>query len=262
MEWEKLTAPEFVKALEKTEGVCIIPLGSIEKHGEHLPTGTDSFVIHRIAVLASEIEPAIVFPAVRFTENREAKFAPGGVALKTEVYFRLLENICEEVSRNGFKKIILLSGHGGNRFFLPFFLQHILEERREYAVYLVRTSLDPEIRRRVMETEFDYHAGEFETSLMLHICPELVKVDAIPETPANPLERSEVKPDLMTPVDWFSDYPRHYAGDARPASPEKGRILIKNRVSNLVEAIRKVKADESTAAVMKEFMDKSENPTG
>lgn len=261
MEWEKLTAPQFVQALEETKGVCLIPLGSIEKHGEHLPTGTDSLVIHKIAALASEIEPAIVFPAIRFTENREAKFALGGIALRTEVYFELLENICEEVSRNGFKKIVLLSGHGGNRFFLPYFLQHTLQKRVEYTLYLVRTSIDPETTRKIMETEFDYHAGELETSMMLHLHPELVKADAIPENPADPLERSSVKPHLTTPVDWFSDYPRHYAGDARPASAEKGRILIENRVKNVAEAIRKVKADKSTATIMKEFAEKSENPT-
>jgi len=103
-----------------------------------------------------------------------------------------------------------------------------------------------------LETEFDYHAGESETSQLLYLHPELVKVDAIPTEPGNPLKRSKV-PGIMTPVDWFSDYPEHYAGDARPATSEKGRLLVENAVKNLVEVIRKVKADDTTLTLMREY---------
>jgi len=255
VEWEKMTAPEFVKAVEAAKGVCIIPLGSLEKHGDHLPIGTDNFLIHQKAVLASKIEPVVVFPTVMFTENCEAKNNPGAIAVETNLYFQLLESLCDEVARNGFKKIILASGHGGNRFFLRFFVQTILDKGKDYVVYLPESLLDPEVERKTLETAFDYHAGESETSQLLYLHPELVKVHAIPTEPGNPLKRSKV-PGIMTPVYWFSDYPEHYAGDARPATSEKGKLLIENAVEILVEVVRKVKADDKTLALLREYQKK------
>jgi len=250
-----MTAPEFVKAIDVTKGVCIIPLGSLEKHGDHLPIGTDNFLIHQKVLLASKIEPVVVFPTVMFTENCEAKNNPGAIAVETSLYFQLLENLCDEVARNGFKKIILVSGHGGNRFFLRFFVQTILGKGKDYAVYFPETLLDPDVERKTLETAFDYHAGESETSQLLYLRSELVKMKEVPTKPGNPLKRSKV-PDIVTPVDWFSDYPEHYAGDARPAKSEKGRLLVENVVKNLVEVIRKVKTDNTTLALLQEYQKK------
>jgi len=250
-----MTAPELVKAIDATKGVCIIPLGSLEKHGDHLPIGTDNFLIHQKVVSASKIEPVVVFPTVMFTENCEAKNNPGAIAIETKLYFQLLENLCDEVARNGFKKIILVSGHGGNRYFLRFFVQTILGKNKDYAVYLPEELLDQDVEKKTLETAFDYHAGESETSQLLYLNPELVKMDAIPAEPGNPQKRSKV-PDIVTPVDWFSDYPEHYAGDARPATSEKGRLLVENTVKNLVEVIRKVKADDTTLTLLREYQKK------
>lgn len=255
MEWEKLTAPEFVKAVDASKGVCIIPLGSLEKHGDHLPMGTDNFLIQQKATLASKIEPVVVFPTVMFTENCEAKNNPGAIAVAPEIYLQLLEGLCDEVARNGFRKIILVSGHGGNRFFLRFFVQTILGKNKEYVVYFPEELLDPDVEKKVLETAFDFHAGENETSQMLYLHPELVKTDSISLKPGNPLKRSRVL-GIVTPVDWFSDFPQHYAGDARPATPEKGKLLVENTVKNLVKVIRKVKADNTTLILQHEYQEK------
>jgi len=252
VEWEKLTAPEFIKTVDATKGVCIIPLGSIEKHGDHLPMGTDNFLIHQKVVLASKIEPVVVFPTVMFTENCEAKNNPGAIAVEPNIYFQLLESLCDEVARNGFKKIILVSGHGGNRFFIRFFVQTILGKGKDYVVYFPEELLDPNVEEKTLETKFDFHAGENETSQMLYLHPELVKMDSLAPKPGNPLKRSKV-PGIVTPVEWFADFPDHYAGDARPSTSEKGRLLVENTVKNLVEVIRKVKADDATLKLMQEY---------
>lgn len=252
LEWERMTAPELVKAIDVTKGVCIIPLGSLEKHGDHMPIGTDNFLIHQKVVLASMIEPVVVFPTVMFTENCEAKNNPGAIAVETSLYFQLLESLCDEVARNGFKKIVLVSGHGGNRFFLRFFVQTILGKGKDYVVYFPEELLDPDLEEKTLETPFDYHAGESETSQLLYLHPELVKMNLISPKPGNPLKRSKVS-GIVTPVDWFSDFPEHYAGDARPSTSEKGRLLVENTVKNLVEVIRKVKADATTLKLMQEY---------
>lgn len=250
-----MTAPEFVKAVDATKGVCILTLGSLEKHSDHLPIGTDNFLIRHKVILAAKIEPVVVFPVVMFTENCEAKNNPGAIALETKLYFQLLEGICDEIARNGFKKIILVTGHDGNRFFLRFFVQTMLGKGKDYAVYFPERLIDPDVYEKTIETELDYHAGESETSQLLYLQPELVRVNAIPAKPGKPLNRSKV-PGIMMPVYWMADYPEHYAGDARRATPEKGKILVENVVKNLVEIIRKVKADDVTLTLLREYQDK------
>jgi len=258
LKWEEMTAPEFIKALDVTKGVCIIPLGSIEKHGDHLPIGTDNFLVHQTAVLASKIEPAVVFPPIMFTENCEAANNPGAIAVEPNLYFHLLENLCDEVARNGFKKIILLNGHGGNEFFLRYFVQTILGKGKDYVVYLPGMLRDENMEKKILETSFDFHAGESETSRLLYLYPKLVKMNAVSAKPGKPLKRSKV-PGIVTPVDWFSDFPEHYAGDARPATSKKGKILVENAVKNLVQIIRKVKADDTTSTLQREYQKKAKN---
>src|SRR5690606_32922131 len=126
MRWEEQTGKTFVEAVERAQGVCILPIGVVEYHGPPLPLGTDMLHSHAVACAAAEQEPALVYPAYHFGLNTETKHFPGGIVLRDRLLFDLLENICDEISRNGLKKIILLSGHGGNRYFLPLFQQLLL----------------------------------------------------------------------------------------------------------------------------------------
>ena len=72
MQWENLTAPDFAGAVKDTQGVCVLPLACIERHGDHLPLGTDLFLGMEVARRAAEIEPAVVFPPFYFTQILEA----------------------------------------------------------------------------------------------------------------------------------------------------------------------------------------------
>ena len=80
MQWENLTTPQFTQAVERAEGVCLLPLGVIEKHGDHLPLGTDLFIGRAIALRAAAIEPALVFPPYFFTQIFEARHTPARLA--------------------------------------------------------------------------------------------------------------------------------------------------------------------------------------
>jgi creatinine amidohydrolase len=118
---EELTAPKFLKAVEKAGGVCIIPMGILEKHGPHLPLGTDIFESREIAFTAAQTEYAVVFPQYFIGQIFEARHQPGTIAYSNELMWKMLEETCKELSRNGLKKIILLNGHGGNTSFLTYF---------------------------------------------------------------------------------------------------------------------------------------------
>jgi len=266
MQWEKLTAPDFAKAVEDTQGVCLLPLPCVEKHGEHLPLGTDLFIGMEICRRAAEIEPAIVFPPFYFTQILEAKHQPGTISIGGHLMLDLLEAVCDEIGRNGLKKIILVVSHGGNRFLAPFFAQLLLEKRKDYLVYLFQGYWDPgfaELRERILESEFSSHAGEMETSMILAIHPEMVKMDQIDEHSGQRLGRLEHLPGLFpgqeTPISWYANFPDHYAGDARPASAEKGEQLLQHLIQRLAEAIGAVKRDETARQLYEEFFDRTQH---
>ncbi|HOX06895.1 MAG TPA: creatininase family protein [Planctomycetota bacterium] len=136
MRWEELTAPDFARAVRRTKGLCIVPVGVVEKHGDHLPLGTDYLYASAVAARAAELEPAVVFPPYYFGQIHEARHLPGTVALSSRLIVELLGEVCAEIARNGLKKIVLLNGHGGNRHLVPF-VKSALEAERDYAVYLL-----------------------------------------------------------------------------------------------------------------------------
>jgi creatinine amidohydrolase len=193
MKWEELTAPEFRGAVRRSKGVCVVPVGVVEKHGDHLPLGTDYLYASAVAARAAELEPAVVFPPYYFGQIHEARHLPGTVALSARLITELLGEVCAEIGRNGLKKIVLLNGHGGNRYLVPF-AKSMLESERDYAVYLLdldayyRTGDDPGWQA-LRETEVDGHGGEVETSCLLATCPRLVRIAAISPRPGMPRGR-------------------------------------------------------------------------
>ena len=257
MHWEDLTIANFEEAVARAGGVCILPMGVIEAHGPHNPLSTDLLRAYRVASAASELEPAIVFPAYPWGVNVETKAWPGGIVIKRRILFDLLENVCAEISRNGCKKILLFNGHGGNGRFLRFFVQTRLEQEVDYVPYLIDGGAmgRDEFYDEVFETAGDHHGCEGETSLMMYLAPEATHPEWIPEEPGEPLHRADhLLGRFLTPADWYARYPDHYAGDARPASAEKGKIWFEHRVSFLVVVIRRIKEDETAYAVYREYV--------
>jgi creatinine amidohydrolase len=259
MNWEELTANQFPEAVSKAQGVCLLPLSCIERHGHHLPLGTDMFIGHDLCRRAAALEPAIVFPDLIFTQILEARHYPGTVALDPDLILRLLDNVCREIARNGLSKIVLVSTHGGNWHFVRFFAQVQLDQQRDYVVYVADPPLLPEDEAAIntqWETTVDGHAGEKETSMMLAIRPELVDVEQMPVEPEGmPLERLKALAErgVYTGIWWYADHPTHYCGDGRPATPQKGKRFLEARARALAAAIRLIKQDQETRRLQDEF---------
>ncbi|HOT90545.1 MAG TPA: creatininase family protein [Anaerolineae bacterium] len=258
MQWENLTVAAFAEAV-RTTGVCILALGVLEKHSEHLPLGTDYLNAHKIACIAAEREPAVVFPPFYFGQIYEARCFPGAVTLRPTLLLEVIQGVCDEIGRNGFKKIILFNGHGGNIHLLHFLAQCALWEEKPYSLYLPE-GLTPERQARweaIVETELHGHACECETSITLANYPELVDMTRVPAEPALPLNRLHHVPATYTGIWWYANYPNHYAGDARPATREKGLALRQLEVDNLAEYIAAVKADQVVPFLTREFFKRS-----
>jgi creatinine amidohydrolase len=263
MQWENLTAPDFATAVKET-GVCILSLGILEKHSDHLPLGTDMFIAHRLACLAAEIEPAVVFPPYYFGQIYEARCFPGTIAINPRLIYDLLQNLLDEIGRNGFKKIILYNGHGGNTHFLRFLMQAQLAEQKPYTLYMPQQllPLTEEAEKEwtaLRTTHYGGHACEEETSLMLGVNPDLVKTERIPADPAQPLNRMAGLPPMYSGIWWYADYPDHYAGDARPATAEKGQWLLSRMAERLAQYIAAVKADMVLPGLEDEFFERVAN---
>ena len=261
MQWENLTSLDFVTAVAQCRGVGLIPIGVLESHASHLPLGTDMFTAHFVACRAAEQEPIIVFPHYPFSINHETAHLPGGLVIKRELAFALLENICDEMHRNGLHKIILISGHGGNRHFLPLFVQTLPEKSKPYVVYFADLPVVPE-DEAIIEHPENGHACEAETSMVRHINDRVVQMDRVPERPFTNLNRHEpvAATGGYTQVDWFAQYPHMYVGDAHKATAEKGEKLLNYRIQLLVALIRAVKADEVAPALVAEFNRRQASP--
>jgi creatinine amidohydrolase len=143
--------------------------------------------VRAVASKAAEKEYAIVFPTYCFSQINEARSQPGTIAYSHELIWKVLNETCSELSRNGLEKIILLNGHGGNPRFLTFWLENQLSSPRDFEVVLFENDepgkdRDPVRKREIKsltKATLDGHAGESETSNMLYLYPELVDKDAI-----------------------------------------------------------------------------------
>jgi creatinine amidohydrolase len=261
MKWEELTSADFKKAVMET-GVCILALGVIEKHSEHLPLGTDFLNAHKTAVLAAEKEPAIVFPPFYFGQIYEARCFPGTVTVKPQVLLELLHDIFAEISRNGIKKIILYNGHGGNTHMLYFLAQLNLSGDQDYTLYLPREWVSPDRKKEyedILDVTWGGHAHEAETSCSLVNFPDLVKMERVPKEAGTPKQKLKHLENIFTGISWYSDYPDHYSGEASKAAPEKGEKLRQIKVDTLAEYIKAVKEDETAPALIEEFQKKSKH---
>jgi len=261
--YEELTTPDFIQAVARSGGTCIIPIGIMEKHGPHLPLGTDMLDIREVAVRAAKKEYCIIFPEYYFGQIYEAKHQPGTLAYSPDLVWNILQETCDELARNGIKKIILANGHGGNNSFLPYFCQSQLAQRKDYSVILFRPQDDPEVTQKVKKlrkTTTGGHAGETETSTMLVHRPDLVHVDRGKDQSGEDQKRLENLPYGYTGIWWYAKYPNHYAGDGSHASREIGELLINSDVVQLVELIKVLKTDDRILELQQRFYNEAGKP--
>ncbi|PYV73338.1 MAG: creatininase [Acidobacteria bacterium] len=257
--WEELTAEDFRAAIQQSQGTCLLPFGILEKHGPHMPLGTDLLDVRHAALTAAQQEFVVVFPEYYFGQIFEAKHEPGTVAYSSNLQLQLLQETSDEMARNGCKKIIIVNGHGGNEHLLPFFAQAQLERQRDYVVYIFglpeRPSGGPP-----KKTSVDMHAGESETSQMLISRPDLVHLDRAGKESGADQQRLKLPATLYTGIWWYASFPDHYSGDGSAATKELGEYYMNAWVGAIRQAIRVVKTDNKALELQNEFFEKAKHP--
>ena len=261
--YEELTSRDFIQAVARSGGTCVIPVGILEKHGPHLPLGTDLLDCRELSLRAAAKEYTIVFPQYYFGQIFEAKHQPGTIAYSVRLMLDVLQETCDELARNGIKKIILVNGHGGNEQFLQYFCQVQLAVRKDYAVYLYDPSDDTSVSdalKKMRKTSLDGHAGEEETSSILAHRPDLVHMDRANDESGEDQNRLAGLKHAYTGIWWYASQPNHYRGYGAAGTKEMGETMFNLESGVLAEMIRSVKADTKTLELQKIFFEGSDKP--
>jgi creatinine amidohydrolase len=258
--WEELTGPDFAKAIQQSQGTCILPIGIMEKHGPHMPIGSDLYTSRYTSVHAAEQSYAVVFPEYYFGQIAEARHEPGTVSYSRDLQLAMLTATTEEMSRNGCKKILIVNGHGGNTSLLPYFAQTLLDKPHDFVLYIFnqRTPATGGPKKKTVD---DQHAGESETSKMMIIRPDLLHMDrAAAENGSDQKHLAALPDSLYTGIWWYARFPEHYAGDGTAAAKELGEYQMKWWIDNVVKALNAIKADDTSLKLQNEFYEKSAHP--
>lgn len=242
-----LAWPE-VAALDKEEGVVILPIGAIEQHGPHLPTITDTLLVTHVldatlAALPDEV-CAWALPPLNYGKSNEHTGFPGTIKLSATTLLSVLHDIAASVHEMGFRRLALINGHGGNSALLEVAARDI-RAATGLMCFVLQPGLyvDPPFVISQQEQRLGFHAGELETALVLAIAPELVDMD---KAVTHFADFPETETDLFffgrAATAWLS---RDWSdsgvfGDATQGTAEKGEALIEaalQRLSRLIATI-------------------------
>lgn len=220
---------EFRKCLRRIHR-AIVPIGSLEQHGAHLPVSTDSLISERIATLVAHEIKCFVLPVISYGVSFE-HLPMFNISLSNSTLSDLLCEVCISLSSQGITEIIFINGHHGNMGVLQYISQNLdAKIPANIDVFVINYW-------NVMNRELD-HAGEIETSLVLAISPELVRMKkAVPNS--RRLTKSRIAYSTITtrPGSFPNVTGNGVWGDPRSASKEKGEKLIKEIVRNLIHVI-------------------------
>ena len=242
--WERLTGPE-VAALAKETNVALLPVGCIETHGPHLPTGTDAFHGLECCRRAARLEPAIVLPPIFYNVNDQMQEYPGVIHVSQATLVSLYHDLCLECARNGFDHVIFLVSHGGSEPPIERLQGDLLETRNRtgrwpYFTLMVHlTRLCDEEREACYSGVSDGHGGPIETSWVLAAEPDLVHLERV--TAPGPVLRRSL-PFGRPRVPWNRLVPAGYTGDPRPADRAKGEMMMDAAARRLADLVRRFRA--------------------
>jgi creatinine amidohydrolase len=244
--WSDLSWPQ-IDGLDREGTVLLLPTGAIEQHGPHLPVDTDihdSFELSVRAAGASGV-PAVVLPPVWWGMSPHHMGFPGTISLRLETYSALIRDICAAVLRHGFRRVLIVNGHGGNVAILAATAMRISEESGLFVGTVSYWHLiGPQLRTiGTSEPGGMGHACEMETSLQLHLRPERVSMAEArkdlgrPLTPLSAIDFRDPGP-LWIPLDFRRDTTEGVMGDPTVATPAKGAAIAEAAVGELVRAIQ------------------------
>jgi creatinine amidohydrolase len=232
--WEDLTMPGLEALGQQTQTV-ILPIGSLEEHGPHLPLGTDTFHALEVARRVAKLRPVVVAPPLFYGMCRSTREHPGTVSISGEALRALLLSVGREFCRQGWHNLVFISGHAGGTHISAIVetAERLLAELSEVRVAVVNLL---ELLREVLsdqpelvKTRGDSHAGEVETAIMLAAYPHLVRGTAPEEWPRFPK--------YVLVRDKRRYWPGGVWGNPAPATAAQGEAILTAEVDRLAKII-------------------------
>lgn len=180
--WEELTWKE-IDELRKKLDMVILPIGSTEQHGPHLPLNVDILVPYEVAKRVSAETGVPVLPPIVYGASRTHKRFPGSIWVSSETLYRIFVDICKCLYAQGFKKILAINGHGTNIWPLKSAWDTLRFELPDIQIKVISwwEFLEESMQKRVFED--GDHANTMETSITLYLRPDLVHMDRAVDEP-------------------------------------------------------------------------------
>ena len=229
---DRMTWAEVKAEINNGRDTVVVPFGSTEQHGRHMPLGTDAVLGDEFGWRLAERLDAFLAPTVRFGCSEHHLSFPGTISLSQETFQRVVIDVVKSLSRHGFRRIVLLPTHGGN--FKPLAEAFAKLEPIENVKVLAFTDLEGLVNAAfessrafgVNAAQSGAHSGEWETSLMLALRPEQVKMDQATEGFVG--ELSEIMSQVFDGIQNLDE--NGVLGDPRPATAEAGKKYFEEMV--------------------------------
>jgi creatinine amidohydrolase len=237
-----LTWPEVKREIAAGRDTIVISLGAVEQHGHHLPLGTDAILGQELGRALAERLDAFHAPTIPVGCSRHHLAFPGTMSVEAETFYGVVGDIVRGWSRHGFKRIVLLPTHGGNFEPLAGAVERLgsLEGVKVVALddlgLVMQATLGLGLELGVPVSEGGLHGGEWETSMMLALRPELVHMDAAVPGYTGDLERG-MQTFLNEGIHLIAD--SGIFGDPRQASAEHGRKYVDRIIDLAVEFVER-----------------------
>lgn len=251
--WTDFTAAEFT-GLDPNRTIAVFPTAAVEQHGPHLPVGTDTIINQGHLDLLVERLPADldirILPIQAIGKSNEHIWQVGTVSGTATTVIDHWTQIGLEVARSGIRKLVFVNSHGGNVSILDIVARELRVRAGMLAVKAAWSHFWPKDLYSDIENRHGIHAGDSETSLVLHFRPELVDM-ARAEDFASVAARDEqaykyLRPTGMLSYAWIASdiHPSGAAGEASKATPDKGRATADAAVDAFIDLLREVERKE------------------
>ncbi len=253
--YDELTWPEINEAVQANK-VVLLPIGSTEQHGPHLPLDVDNFLARSVCLSVSRQAPreVLVMPTIPYGYNEHALDFPGTIHVAYDHFIQYCLDVCKSVVHAGFRRIVIVDGHGSNEHLCEFIARRATLETEALVASTMWTNLAVEAFEDVRESGMGgaAHACELETSAYLYLDPSRVQMDKAQDHygGAAGSEGSRFLYVDLTKgwgpiklVRWTSTAtPTGVSGAPTLATPEKGRAIVEGAAANLLEFVREFRA--------------------
>jgi creatinine amidohydrolase len=252
VQWERMTSPEVKQAVKDSRGVAIIPIGASEVHGPHLPVGTDSIETYAIGLRAAQKAGVIITPLIWIGNSRSFMDFPGTISVEPETLHQYTRDVALSLIQNGFDKLVLLDGHGGNYGILDLLIEKIHLETKAVICHVRAWELAT-VPKPDGVPDYDGHGGSSETAVMRVLAPDDVDEASFDDS-APELDLTDYGSVFPSPSGKYAKGPAVFPlsmgemveaghhGDPQWGTVERGEALLGVKVNALVEFLQALKA--------------------